>query len=267
MDRALVALGGTLLAFAALGKLNAGLAQLAGAAIAWRSIAPILEAAGRPAAVAPPGLALAAPTPSAPIASLRGVVYRPARRGTPVLDGCELAVPADGRLLLEGASGAGKSTMAALLAGLRRPDSGLVLAGGLDLASLGDQGWRRRIACAPQFHDNHLFSAPLAFNLLLGRAWPPRPEDLADAQAVCDELGLGDVIGRMPGGLFEMVGETGWQLSHGERCRVYLARTLLQGAPLIVLDESLAALDPETMQVAIACIERRARAAIVIAHP
>jgi len=262
-----VALGGTMLAFAALGKLTAGLAQLAGGAIAWRSIAPILEAARRPAAVAPPGLALAAPSPTAPIASLRGVVYRPPRRGTPVLDDCELAVPTDGRLLLEGASGAGKSTMAALLAGLRRPDSGLVLAGGLDLASLGDQGWRRRIACAPQFHDNHLFSAPLAFNLLLGRSWPPRPEDLAEAQAVCEELGLGDVIGRMPGALFEMVGETGWQLSHGERCRVYLARTLLQGAPLIVLDESLAALDPETMQLAITCIDRRARAAIVIAHP
>jgi ATP-binding cassette subfamily B protein len=184
-----------------------------------------------------------------------------------VLAGCDLTIERGERLLLEGASGAGKSTIAALLAGLRRPDGGLVLVGGLDLASLGESGWRRRVACAPQFHENHLFSATLAFNLLVGRCWPARRADLAAAHALCLELGLEDLLARMPAGLFEMVGETGWQLSHGERSRVFLARALLQNTPLVVLDESLAALDPATLQRAIACIERHATSALVIAHP
>ena len=262
-----LALGGVLLAHSALAKLTEGATQLAGAAIAWRAIEPLLTAAAGGPATAAPGLALAAPSSAMPAATLRNIVYRHPRRGQPVLAGCDLIVERGDRVLLEGSSGAGKSTLAAVLAGLRRPDAGLVLAGGLDRASLGDSGWRRRVACAPQFHDNHMFSAPLVFNLLLARAWPPTPGDIADAEAVCRELGLGDVLARMPAGLFEMVGETGWQLSHGERCRVFLARALLQNAPLVVLDESLAALDPGTLQIAIACIERRAGAALVIAHP
>jgi len=262
-----LALGGVLLVYSALLKLTAGAEQLVSAAIAWRAIEPLLTAAARAPAVAPPGIVLAPSSPTTPAATLRDIVYRPPRRSHAVLTGCELTIERGQRILVEGVSGAGKSTVASVLAGLRRPDGGLVLLGGLDLASLGASGWRRRVACAPQFHENHLFSATLAFNLLFGRAWPPRRGDLADATAICDELGLGDLLARMPAGLFEMVGETGWQLSHGERCRVFLARALLQNAPLVVLDESLAALDPGTLQTAIACIERRADAALVIAHP
>jgi ATP-binding cassette subfamily B protein len=71
----------------------------------------------------------------------------------------------------------------------------------------------------------------------------------------------------MPAGLQQMVGETGWQLSHGERSRLFMARALLQGADLVVLDESFAALDPETLQRCLACVLRRARTVLVIAHP
>ena len=65
----------------------------------------------------------------------------------------------------------------------------------------------------------------------------------------------------------QMVGETGWQLSHGERSRLYIARALLQQVDLVVLDESFAALDPETLRRALGCVLGRARAALVIAHP
>jgi len=71
----------------------------------------------------------------------------------------------------------------------------------------------------------------------------------------------------MPGGLMQMVVETGWQLSQGERSRLFLARALLQNAELVVLDESFAALDPETLKTALECVLRRARTVMVIAHP
>jgi ATP-binding cassette subfamily B protein len=63
------------------------------------------------------------------------------------------------------------------------------------------------------------------------------------------------------------VGETGWQLSHGERSRLFLARALLQGAELVILDESLAALDPETLVLAGRGLLNTAPTLLVIAHP
>jgi ABC-type multidrug transport system fused ATPase/permease subunit len=150
---------------------------------------------------------------------------------------------------------------------MRRPDSGLLLLGGLDRQTLGFDGWRRRVVSAPQFHENHVLTETFAFNLLMGRRWPPRVEDLREAEAVCRELGLGELLGRMPGGFEQMVGESGWQLSHGERSRLFIARALLQRADLLVLDESFAALDPENLRLALTCVLRRAPALLVIAHP
>jgi ABC-type multidrug transport system fused ATPase/permease subunit len=123
------------------------------------------------------------------------------------------------------------------------------------------------VSYAPQFHENHVFSGSLAFNLLMGRRWPPRPEDLQDAEAVCREIGLGPLLDRMPSGLFQVVGETGWQLSYGERARLYLARALLQGSDLLILDESFRALDPATLRDTAECVRNRASSLIVIAHP
>jgi ATP-binding cassette subfamily B protein len=120
---------------------------------------------------------------------------------------------------------------------------------------------------APQFHENHVLTNTLAFNLLMGRRWPPRPEDLTDAEAVCRDLGLDDLLARMPAGLQQMVGDSGWQLSHGERSRLYIARALLQQAEVLIFDESFAALDPENLQRALHCVLRRAPALVVIAHP
>jgi ATP-binding cassette subfamily B protein len=122
------------------------------------------------------------------------------------------------------------------------------------------------VAAVPQFHENHVFTSSLAFNLLMGRSWPPTGTDLDDARAVCEELGLGPLLARMPGGLFEPVGETGWQLSHGERSRMFIARALLQRADITVLDESFGALDPETLRAVIPCVLRRAGTLVVFAH-
>jgi len=262
-----IALGGMLFGAASLAKLGEAVISLVDAAVAWRSIAPLVSASRTMPQAAPPTLAGSAPSPVQPLASLRGVTYRAPRSAHEVLREVELDVARGDRILLEGVSGSGKSTLANILAGLRQPDAGLVLAGGLDRPTLGESGWRRRIAMVPQFHDNHVFYGSLAFNLLVERGGTTTLADLAEARELCRELGLGALLERMPSELFQFVGETGWQLSHGERNRVFVARALLSRAPLIVLDESLGALDPDTLIQVTRCIERRATAAIVIAHP
>jgi ATP-binding cassette subfamily B protein len=197
----------------------------------------------------------------------RDLSFRYPDRGEPTVRGVEVRITAGERLLLEGQSGGGKSTLASLLAGSRVPDSGLLLLEGLDRATLGATRWRRCVVLAPQFHDNHVLMGTFAFNALMGRGWPPRPSDLEEAEALCRTLELGPLLDRMPGGMLQMVGETGWQLSHGERSRLYLARALLQGQNLIILDESFAALDPETLRRTLATSLAMAPTILVIAHP
>jgi len=138
---------------------------------------------------------------------------------------------------------------------------------GLNFELVGPDRWRSRVVSAPQFHENHILSETLAFNLLMGRRWPPRPQDVEEAEQVCRELGLGELLDRMPSGMFQMVGESGWQLSHGEKSRLYIARVLLQGADLVIFDESFAALDPKTLDLCLKCVLGRARTSLVIAHP
>jgi len=188
-------------------------------------------------------------------------------RHKPVLADCNLSLRQGDRVLLEGSSGSGKSTLAALLVGLRRPDSGHVSIAGLDRTTLGDAGWRRRITSAPQFHENHILSASFAFNLLMGKSWPPSDAELREAESVCAGLGLDALLARMPSGMQQAIGETGWQLSHGERSRLFLARALLQDTDVLVLDESFGALDPETLRRCLHLVLARARTLVVIAHP
>jgi ATP-binding cassette subfamily B protein len=264
-----VAFGGILLSFQALGRLATGLAQLAGAGIAWREIAPLFHAAARREPPASPAFAVdgSHDAGTAPLLEARDLVFRYRDRGEPVLRGVSVRVRRGDRLLLEGPSGGGKSTLASLLVGLRQPHSGLLLLTGLDRRTLGPDGWRRRVVASPQFHENHVLTETFAFNLLMGRGWPPSPKDMEEASAVCEALGLGPLLTRMPAGLQQMVGESGWQLSHGEKSRLFMARALLQGADLVILDESFASLDPETLSRAMRCVLERAPTVVVIAHP
>jgi ATP-binding cassette subfamily B protein len=259
-----VALGGVLLAWQSLGRLGPALLQLPDAAIAWARVGPLFRAASR--AEAAGAWEARGGGDGEVVLEAAGVAFAHPGGG-PVLDGASLTLRRGDRVLLEGPSGAGKSTLAAVLSGLREPDAGSLLLGGLDRWTVGAAEWRRRVAAAPQFHENHVLTGTLAFNLLMGRRWPAPPADLAEAEALCRELGLGPLLDRMPAGMMQMVGEGGWQLSHGERSRVFLARALLQGGDAVVLDESFAALDPETLAVAWRVASARAPALIVIAHP
>jgi ATP-binding cassette subfamily B protein len=264
-----VALGGILLASRALTSLAKSLSALCAAGVAWRRVSSLFNAASRSEPGGSPEvlLALRAEDQDQPVLEAHDLVFRYRPTGEPVLQGCSLQVRAKDRLLLEGPSGGGKTTLASLLAGLRQPESGLLLLRGLDRQTLGVGGWRHLVVAAPQFHENHVMTGTFAFNLLMGRRWPPTAEDVAEAEAVCQELGLGPLLQRMPAGLLQVVGETGWRLSHGERSRMFMARALLQRADLMVLDESFAALDPQSLRQALECVLRRAPALLVIAHP
>lgn len=259
-----VTLGGVMLAWSAFVSLVSGFMQLTGAAIAGEQVRSIFMAGARPtpAGVAPWALL----PPAGPLIQARGLRF--AHPGRPeVLRGLDLQVQPGDHVLLQGPSGGGKSTLVALLLGLRQPTAGLLLVGGLDQPTLGRTGWRARVAAAPQFHENHVLTETISFNLLMGRNWPPTAADLEEAEQVCVELGLGPLLQRMPGGLNQMVGEVGWQLSHGERSRLFIARALLQGSDLLIFDESFAALDPENLERCLQVVRARARALLVVAHP
>jgi ATP-binding cassette, subfamily B, bacterial len=276
-----IGLGAVLLAQRAFTQFANSCTILADAVIGWRIVGPLSAAAvatpdptgagparGRSATTMEERLHDAIGDDGAqPLLEGHGLRFAYDGRPTAVLDGCNFVVRRGDRILLEGGSGSGKSTLAAVLAGLRPPAHGLLLLDGLDFNTLGAAEWQRRIALVPQFHENHILSGTLAFNVLMGRGWPASDGDLALAYAVLCDLELGPLLERMPNGLHQTIGETGWQLSHGERSRVYLARALLQGADLLILDESFAALDPETLEACWRVLLARQQTIVVIAHP
>ena len=270
--------GGVVLSWLSLGRLATGVDQIATAYVAWRRVAPLFHAAAvvMPGAdgaralrgtTAPEYLVAPPAKPHEPVLEAVDVSFRHAGRAADVLSGCDLVVRPGDRVLIQGPSGGGKSTLVSLLTGMQMPSNGLLLARGLDMSCLGETGWRSRVSASPQFHENHILTESFAFNLLMSRTWPPRQEDIEDARTICMELGLGPLLSRMPGGMWQMVGETGWQLSHGEQSRLFIARALLQRSEVIILDESLAALDPENMAQALRCLRARAPSLVVVAHP
>lgn len=266
VQQMVILMGGVMLGYSGLRRMVFGLAQFTAAWQAWEMIRDLFQAAtANRGEAAEDGQNVVAS--SMTVMDARDIHYAYPGRSRNALHGCSMTIRKGDRVLLEGASGSGKSTLGAILAGLRPAASGLLLAGGVDPATTGLHGWRRRVATAPQYHENHILAAPLGFNLLMGRAWPASQEDVREAMAVCQELGLRPLIEKMPGGLNEMVGDSGWQLSQGERSRVYLARAILQSAPLVILDESFAALDPETLEQCLQCVLKRAPSLLVIAHP
>ncbi len=266
-----VSLGGVLLLYLAFRRIALETGPgLATALVAWRSTKPIAAAANvvepsEQVAVLPNEVDEATQGRRALLVG-RDVSYRYPGRLEPVLRGADFEVYRGDRVLVEGRSGSGKSTLGALLCGLRQPSSGLLLLGGFDHHSLRPERWRQRVAGVPQSHDNHILSAPLLFNIAMARRWPPSDADIAEFEQICKELGLESLLARMPAGIQQMVGDSGWQLSQGERARVCVARALAQQADVRVLDESFAALDPETLDLVLECILRRSETLLVVSH-
>ncbi len=266
-----ISVGGILLALRAFDEISVFFQQVSLAASSFEQIEDLLRAVARPELESKIPLEMetgkVSDDPGKTLIEARGLTFRHSTRTRPVLENCSLQIARGDRILLEGPSGGGKSTLVSLLTGLRAPEAGVLLLQGLDRPTFGTVGWRKRVTAAPQFHENYVLSGSFAYNLLLGREWPTNSELRTKAEELCKELGLGELVAKMPAGLEEMIGETGWQLSHGEKSRLYIARTLLQGVELVILDESFASLDPETMRVVQRCVLQHAPALIVVSHP
>lgn len=193
---------------------------------------------------------------------LDGVTLRYPGAVRPALEGIDLVIPFGRHVALVGESGAGKSSVAALLARLRDPDAGQITLGGIPLAELALADVRRTVGVVPQ--KPHLFTLTLEENLRLGRP-SATVDELAEA---IEAAGLTDVVAGLPKGLATPVGVAGTTLSGGEARRVAIARMLLLAPDILVLDEPGEGLDPET-EVAVLdrVLDRMAgRTVVLITH-
>ena len=212
----------------------------------------------------PGGAPAGAAQPPADWRSLRleHVVLAYPDRSGPVLDDLELELRRGELVALVGRSGAGKTTVASLLLGLRHPDAGSVTVDGRDLAGLDAAAWRRQVAWVPQRPT--LFHGSVAHNIGLG-ADGATAEQL---QAAARLAGADEFVRELPRGYETTIGEGGRGLSAGETRRIALARALLRDAPLLILDEPTADLDAESAALVTAAVDeaRGGRAVLVIEH-
>lgn len=196
------------------------------------------------------------------LASLEEVATLDARGGTQVLHEVSFRAEPGQMIALVGSSGAGKSTIAQLLPRLYDADAGAIRLGGIDVRDLTADSIRETLGMVTQ--DGHLFHESVRANLLLAR--PGAAED-----EIWDALRrsrLDGLVASLPDGLDTVVGERGYRLSGGERQRLTIARLLLAGQRVVILDEATAHLD-STSEAAVqeALAEALAgRTAVVIAH-
>ncbi|WP_139007304.1 ABC transporter ATP-binding protein [Arthrobacter crystallopoietes] len=196
------------------------------------------------------------------LASLEEVATLDTRGGEEVLHGINIKVEPGQTLALVGSSGAGKSTIASLLARLYDVDSGSVELSGVDLRDLSFDAIRSTIGLVTQ--DGHLFHDTIRGNLALARP-EATDEEIWD---VLRRARLEPMVRSLPDGLETMVGERGYRLSGGERQRMTIARLLIAHPQVVILDEATAALD-STNEAAVQAALTEAlegRTAVVIAH-
>ncbi|MGD9694443.1 MAG: thiol reductant ABC exporter subunit CydD [Thermoleophilia bacterium] len=220
------------------------------------------EVLDRPALLERAADPVALPDPAWAPLRLEGVRFRYPARDVPVLEGVDLGVAPGERVALVGPSGAGKSTLLALLMRLADPEGGRVTVGGVDLRDGDPQAWRRRVAWVPQRPG--LVAGTVADNVRMA----DRGASDARVREALAAAGAGRLVASLPRGIDTAVGEGGRALSAGEAQRVALARAFLRDAPLVLLDEPTAALDPATAAEVAEAIERlcRGRTAVMAVH-
>ena len=202
------------------------------------------------------------PPPDAPRLTIDALRVEYPHRDRPALASFSLEVPPGSRTALTGPSGSGKSTVLAALLGFVEPVAGTMRVDGRSPADDGIAAWRSHFSWVPQ--RPHLFHETLAQNLRLGA---PKASDAALFE-VLRAVGLSGLVANLPAGLETVVGHDGLTLSAGERQRIALARAFLRPAPLLLLDEPTASLDPPTVERLAPAIEPwlDGRTVVVAAH-
>ncbi|MFI1396049.1 ABC transporter ATP-binding protein [Streptomyces sp. NPDC020681] len=225
-------------------KATAGLARIVGVADLPLPVQPERPATPRDASVTVTGV---------------GHSYQP---GHPVLHEIDLDLKPGERVALVGASGAGKTTLAKLIAGIHRPATGAVRLGGAGLDALGPDATRRTVALITQ--EVHVFAGPLADDLRLAR---PRATD-AELREALDRVDALSWAEALPEGLATVVGDGGHRLTSAQTQALALARLILADPPVAVLDEATA----EAGSTGARALEKAAaravdgRTALIVAH-
>jgi len=179
-----------------------------------------------------------------------------------VLPGLDLSIPAGQTAALVGATGAGKTTIARLLARFYDPDHGVIRLDGVDLRQLADRSLRAEVVLITQ--ENFLFSGTIAENIELGKPGASRAEVTAAAAAI----GAHEFIAALPDGYDAQVGKRGGRLSAGQRQLISFARAFIASPAVLVLDEATSLLDipgERLVQEALRTI-LAGRTALIIAH-
>ena len=232
------------------------------AASALEKISGVLE---EEPSVAEPVLPEALPAPPSATRSGRRVQFSGVRfgyRAAVVLPGLELDIPAGQTVALVGETGAGKTTVARLLARFYDPNAGQVLLDGVDLRSLSDAALRREVVLITQ--ESFLFEGTVAENIRLGR---PAASD-AEVEAAARAIGAHGFISALPDGYATKVGKRGGKLSAGQRQLLSFCRAFIAAPSVLVLDEATALLDIPSERLVQSALRTvlAGRTALIIAH-
>jgi ABC-type multidrug transport system fused ATPase/permease subunit len=234
------------------------------AAASLEKLSGVLE---EPPAVPEPARPVPLPPRHGPSAQLEGreVRFEAVRfgyRDTAVLPGLDLTIPAAQTVALVGATGAGKTTVARLLARFYDPGQGSVRLDGVDLRDLPDRVLRQEVVLVTQ--ENFVFTGSVADNIRLGR--PDATQ--AEVEAAARAIGADAFISALPGGYQADVGKRGGRLSAGQRQLVAFARAFLAAPAVLVLDEATSLLDIPSEQLVQGALRTilAGRTAMIIAH-